>query len=651
MVQLAARSADTLFSRAVLLKSAVECLSSEDQRRSYDLKLKHGSSDLRVSQPDLPGALVLLQEVGEPQDVIDLSIAWLTNNASSPDACDVATCAAMAFCDRASATLHSSSGGGGGSDAAGSGTAASAVSSKAILPACQDLEHALGLMGQHPASSQQLREQIEEALQDMASQHAVQLLALPLSTATTVHREKGLRLLRWELQRLTQEQGAPVQEEGPTCNALADDLIDTAREWLTAQEQVSLLPDFKSSPASQSAVLYDTALALIAVGHSHGWPHLIHQADAMLQEVEAVSNASGDPAAVNPVSVERCSCAVLLGDTRSAVQLLGMAEGSLYPIDADVSAFVQEHSPEEGDLSPGVRVMSQQWLEVNCLSMFREGAAAGEKPLDDWFSCPRVKAYLGVRTMTQAEPLLQAAHFLCNATKLILMWLSPLAAALSHWAQTSQAAVATALNNAKPTTSPASTSAFPSSSQPANTSSSSKIGNSSSSNNQDSVQRRRRQNESQPGGRIQEDPSFFSAGERSSGGVRGRMESRGDATQQTRAALVADRSSEGLRPAVPAASGEQPGFEDEDDEEPIDSQSLESMRGANGQNADAMRSQLQGLELAMWDSPQGFAANADKAKIAVKLMAVTPATASLPTTPLGTAAARQSVSVGGQDVL
>lgn len=74
----------------------------------------------------------------------------------------------------------------------------------------------------------------------MASQHAVQLLALPLSAATTVHREKGLRLLRWELQRLTQEQGAPVQEDGPTCNALADELIDTAREWLTAEEQVGL---------------------------------------------------------------------------------------------------------------------------------------------------------------------------------------------------------------------------------------------------------------------------------------------------------------------------------------------------------------------------------------------------------------------------
>lgn len=59
------------------------------------------------------------------------------------------------------------------------------------------------------------------------------------------------------------------------------------------------------------------------------------------QQVEAVANASGDPSAVSPVSVERCTCAVLLGDTRSALQLLGMAGGSLYPIDAEVSAFVQ----------------------------------------------------------------------------------------------------------------------------------------------------------------------------------------------------------------------------------------------------------------------------------------------------------------------
>lgn len=83
----------------------------------------------------------------------------------SPDACDVATCAAMAFFDRATATLQASSVSYPDTvDEMGVATIAT-ISPAAILPACQDLEHALGLMGQHPASSQQLREEIEDALQ------------------------------------------------------------------------------------------------------------------------------------------------------------------------------------------------------------------------------------------------------------------------------------------------------------------------------------------------------------------------------------------------------------------------------------------------------------------------------------------------------
>lgn len=58
-----AYSADTLFSRAVLLKSTTESLVDPDLRRSYDAKLSAGLSALRVSHQDLPGALVVLQEV------------------------------------------------------------------------------------------------------------------------------------------------------------------------------------------------------------------------------------------------------------------------------------------------------------------------------------------------------------------------------------------------------------------------------------------------------------------------------------------------------------------------------------------------------------------------------------------------------------
>lgn len=59
----AAYSADTLFARAVLLKAAAESLTDPDLRRSYDAKLAAGHTALRVSQQDLPGALVVLQEV------------------------------------------------------------------------------------------------------------------------------------------------------------------------------------------------------------------------------------------------------------------------------------------------------------------------------------------------------------------------------------------------------------------------------------------------------------------------------------------------------------------------------------------------------------------------------------------------------------
>lgn len=51
--------------------------------------------------------------------------------------------------------------------------------------------------------------------------------------------------------------------------------------------------------------------------------------------------ASGDPSTVNPVAVERCACAVLLGDSHAALQLLGMGEESNYPLDVEAAAFVQ----------------------------------------------------------------------------------------------------------------------------------------------------------------------------------------------------------------------------------------------------------------------------------------------------------------------
>ncbi len=89
-------SHDTLFSRAVFLKAAAECLASKELRRSYDQRLREAPGGAwRVHSGDLPGALVLLQEIGSHELVLKYGLAWLGRNSTQPDAGDVAACVAL----------------------------------------------------------------------------------------------------------------------------------------------------------------------------------------------------------------------------------------------------------------------------------------------------------------------------------------------------------------------------------------------------------------------------------------------------------------------------------------------------------------------------------------------------------------------------
>lgn len=137
-------SSDTLFSRAVFLKAAAECLTDKETRRVYDQRLREGRQRLRVAPGDLPGALVLLQEAGEHALVLAYGGPWLERNGLQPDAGDVAACLALAHCDRAGVKLQSDN--------------------SAVLPACEDLEAALALLRRY-GMAQQLQAQISSALQ------------------------------------------------------------------------------------------------------------------------------------------------------------------------------------------------------------------------------------------------------------------------------------------------------------------------------------------------------------------------------------------------------------------------------------------------------------------------------------------------------
>lgn len=93
-------SQDTLFYRAVLLRDAADCLQNYSSRRKYDAMAHEGTGySVDVSLDNLPAALVLLQESGDSQLVIDIGSEWLQSNGMDPLARDVAAAVALAHCE------------------------------------------------------------------------------------------------------------------------------------------------------------------------------------------------------------------------------------------------------------------------------------------------------------------------------------------------------------------------------------------------------------------------------------------------------------------------------------------------------------------------------------------------------------------------
>ncbi|GBF87573.1 accumulation and replication of chloroplast-related protein [Raphidocelis subcapitata] len=368
---------DTLFSRAVLLKSAAECLSDLDARRAYDAAAAAGGGahTVDVTRDNLPGALVLLQEAGESALVLALGCRWLESQeraGGDPSrAADVAAAVALALCDLAAQALEEGSG--------------------QVLGACERLEEALALLRRHGLAPQ-LQQQIGDTLEDFAPRYCLELLELPLGpdAPTAERRAHGLALARqllWSAQ------------DHPSLAGARGEFADCVRSQTTAAEQLEL---YRSPPAGAAVSLreqLDCALAAVAVGLEKRSPGLLARADGMYAAVEAAVEREGAPV---DVSVERASIALLLGDARRAAELLGLSgegAGAAKPANPEVLAFVRDHSPDPSDLLPGVYTLARGWVAEAVLPSFRD-TAGSEVDLEGWFQSPWVQAYAQARSLT-----------------------------------------------------------------------------------------------------------------------------------------------------------------------------------------------------------------------------------------------------------
>jgi len=136
-----------LYSRAVLLQNAAECLANMDARKAYEAQRRHQGPLVPIAPSDLPGALALMQECGEANTVIDLGSDWLADraNAGGVDAADVAAAVALAHCDQAADAFVQ-------------------YGEDEVAPACHSLRSALQLLQQYGLSAQ-LQQQITQTLE------------------------------------------------------------------------------------------------------------------------------------------------------------------------------------------------------------------------------------------------------------------------------------------------------------------------------------------------------------------------------------------------------------------------------------------------------------------------------------------------------
>jgi curved DNA-binding protein CbpA len=396
IVQLPRReySQAAISSRKQLIEEAYVVLSDPKQRSTYDhLYLAHAydpdnlaaaavalenrpestkrgidtqSLGIEISQDELVGALLILQELGEYELVLKLGRPYLVNKNSATSARksnnladeeiyesaehpDVVLTVALACLEL-------------GREQWQQGHYENAAIS---LETGQELLVREGLFSSVQA-------EIQADLYKLRPYRILELLALPQEK--TAERSQGLELL----QNLLEDRGGIDGTNNDDSGLNIDDFlrfIQQLRNHLTVAEQHKL---FEAQSKRPSAVAtYLAVYALIARGFAQRQPALIRQARQMLMRLGKRQD----------VHLEQSLCALLLGQTEEATRVLELSQ------EYEALAFIREKSQDSPDLLPGLCLYAEQWLQHEVFPHFRD-LANQQAFLKDYFANQQVQAYL-----------------------------------------------------------------------------------------------------------------------------------------------------------------------------------------------------------------------------------------------------------------
>lgn len=217
-----------------------------------------------------------------------------------------------------------------------------------------------------------VRGEIQADLDKLRPYRILELLALP--ETNTSERQKGLQLLQEMLQARGGIDGTGNDHSGLNVDDFLR-FIQQIRDYLTAAEQQAL---FEAEARRPSAVAtYLAVYTLIARGFAEYQPALIQQAKQLLLRLSVRQD----------VHLEQAVCALLLGQTEEASRALELSQ------EYESIAFIRDHSQGSPDLLPGLCLYSERWLQEEVFPHFRD-LADEVAQLKAYFANEEVQAYL-----------------------------------------------------------------------------------------------------------------------------------------------------------------------------------------------------------------------------------------------------------------
>ncbi|MEH2109481.1 IMS domain-containing protein [Nostoc sp.] len=348
---------DNLAAAAVALENR-----PESTKRGSDTQ----SLGIEITQEELVGALLILQELGEYELVLKLGRPYLVNKNGATSA--------RKGNNLADEEIHESA------------EHPDVVLTVAL--ACLELGREQWQQGHYENAAISLetgqellvreglfasvQAEIQADLYKLRPYRILELLALPQEK--TAERSQGLELL----QNLLEDRGGIDGTNNDDSGLNIDDFlrfIQQLRNHLTVAEQHKL---FEAQSKRPSAVAtYLAVYALIARGFAQRQPALIRQARQMLIRLGKRQD----------VHLEQSLCALLLGQTEEATRVLELSQ------EYEALAFIREKSQDSPDLLPGLCLYAEQWLQHEVFPHFRD-LANQQAFLKDYFANQQVQAYL-----------------------------------------------------------------------------------------------------------------------------------------------------------------------------------------------------------------------------------------------------------------